>query len=107
MQVELLREALTELHAARLWYGEQRTGLGEEFFHETLDALTRIGESPEAYPRWPGTESFRFIVRKAPVRRFPYRLAFETRADRVVVVAVAHAKRRPLYWVGRESRGPA
>ncbi|MFI5403593.1 MAG: type II toxin-antitoxin system RelE/ParE family toxin [Planctomycetota bacterium] len=107
MRVELLREAVTELHHARLWYEDQRTGLGDEFFHEALDTFARIGEAPEAYPRWPGTDRFEFIVRKAPVRRFPYRIAFEMRTDRVVIVAVAHGKRRPLYWVDRQGRRPA
>jgi len=105
VQVELLPEALTELHAARLWYEERRTGLGDELYHETLDVLARIGEAPGAYPRWPGAEGPEFIVRKAPVRRFPYLVAFEVRGDRVAVLAVAHAKRRPLYWIGRQGRG--
>jgi len=104
--VELLPEALAELPGGRLWYEERRTGLGDEFFQETLDTLARIGETPEAYPLWPGTEGFGFPVRKAPLRRFPYRVVFETRADRVMALAVAHAKRRPLYWIGRLGAGP-
>jgi hypothetical protein len=46
--VELLPEALAELHTTRLWYEEQRIGLGDDFFREPLEAMTRIGEAPEA-----------------------------------------------------------
>lgn len=106
MRVDLLPEALTELHAAGLWYEERRTGLRDEFFDEVSAVFTRIGEAPGVYPRWPGTESAQVVVRKAPVRRFPYRIAFETRADHVLVLAVAHAKRRSLYWIGREGPRP-
>ncbi len=37
------------------------------------------------------------------LQRFPYVIFFETEADRVVVWAVAHAKRRPGYWVARRA----
>ena len=39
--------------------------------------------------------------RKATIQRFPYVIAFEERERRVLLLAVAHAKRRPLYWLTR------
>jgi hypothetical protein len=33
--------------------------------------------------------------------RFPYVIAFERHEHYVLVLAVAHAKRRPLYWFTR------
>lgn len=106
MQVDLLPEAEAELQAAAVWYDERRAGLGDEFVQEVSAALIRIGQGPGAYPQWPGTENSELVVRKAPVRRFPYLIAFEIRADLARVLAVAHAKRRPLYWIGRLGGGP-
>ena len=37
----------------------------------------------------------------AIVLRFPYLIAFERRSGAVVVLAIAHAKRQPLYWLTR------
>ena len=39
------------------------------------------------------------MIRKATIHRFPYVIAFEKHEQHVLVLAVAHAKRRPLYWL--------
>jgi plasmid stabilization system protein ParE len=106
VEVELHPEARTELRAAALWYEERRAGLGDEFVSEISTVLARIGRAGESYPRWPGTERASGIVRKATVRRFPYLVAFEIHAEDALVLAVAHAKRRPLYWLARASQAP-
>jgi hypothetical protein len=41
------------------------------------------------------------LIRKATIQRFPYVIAFEKHEQDVLVLAVAHAKRRPLYWLRR------
>ena len=40
-------------------------------------------------------------VRRFVLERFPYTVIFEVLADRVLVLAVAHARRRPNYWKRR------
>jgi hypothetical protein len=35
------------------------------------------------------------------VRRFPYHVVYIELPDRLQVLAVAHDRRRPAYWVGR------
>jgi toxin ParE1/3/4 len=101
VRVELHPEARTELRAAALWYEEQRAGLGDELVSEISMLLARIGEAAQSYPRWPGTDSAPAVVYKAALRRFPYLIAFEIHAESAFVLAVAHAKRRPLYWLAR------
>ncbi len=101
MRLELHPEARAELRSAALWYDEQRPGLGDEFIAEVAVALERIGDAPEAHPLWPGTGVGDAIIRKATVQRFPYVIAFEKRERHVLVLAIAHAKRRPLYWLTR------
>ena len=101
MRLELHPEARAELRSAALWYDERRSGLGDEFIAEVSAALDRIGGAPESYPAWPRTRAAGPLIRKATMQRFPYVIAFEKHEQQVLVLAVAHAKRRPLYWLTR------
>ncbi len=101
MRVELHPEARAELRAAAVWYDERRAGLGDELIAEISSLLERIGERPAAFPIWPGTSAGRSTIRRAVASRFPYVVAFEVHARHALVLAVAHAKRRPLYWLTR------
>lgn len=40
-------------------------------------------------------------TRRVLLRRFPYMVIYRALEDRVLVVAFAHAKRRPAYWTDR------
>ena len=101
MRLELHPEARAELRSAALWYDERRPGLGDEFIAEVSATLDRIGDAPESYPAWPRTRAAGPLIRKATIQRFPYVIAFEKHEQHVLVLAVAHAKRRPLYWLTR------
>ena len=101
MRLELHPEARAELRSAALWYDERRTGLGDEFILETSAALDRIGDAPESHPAWTGTRTAGSLIRKATIQRFPYVIAFEKHDQHLLVLAVAHVKRRPLYWLTR------
>jgi len=39
--------------------------------------------------------------RRVLVRRFPYSVVYLEKGGRLWVVAVAHAKRKPFYWIKR------
>jgi toxin ParE1/3/4 len=101
VRVELHHEARAELRGAALWYDERRVGLGGEFIAEVSVALERIGEAADSYPKWPGTRAAAPLIRKATLQRFPYLIAFESHEQNALVLAVVHAKRRPLYWLSR------
>ena len=106
MRVDLHPEACAELRSAALWYEERRNGLGEEFVAAVDVVLQRIIQAPKLFPRWSGTEQAGAVIRKAPVERFPYLIAFEEHEHNVLVLAVAHHRRRPLYWLSRASQEP-
>lgn len=104
MRIDLHPEARAEISSAAVWYEERRPRLGDDFVAEVSDVLSRIEESPASFPPWPGVPSARGVqppIRRAVLQRFPYAIAFETYPDRVRVLAVAHTKRRPLYWISR------
>jgi plasmid stabilization system protein ParE len=75
--------------------------LGDEFISEISASLDRVSDAPESYSAWPGTRAEGPLIRKATAQRFPYVIAFEKHEQHVLVLAVAHAKRRPLYWLTR------
>ena len=106
MRVELHPEARAEVRAAALWYEERRPGWGDRFVERVNEVLQRLEEAPALYPVWPGTEAAPVPIRKALLEQFPYLVAFELHVERVLVLAVAHAKRQPLYWLARTSQRP-
>ena len=94
IRVEL--EAKEELSAAAAWYEQRREGLGLE-----LDAVfTVIARSPGRFPFYPRVAP-ELGVRRAATRRYPYAIAFIELPDVIRVLAIAHERRRPAYWVGR------
>lgn len=101
MRVELHPEARAELRAAAIWYDEQRPGLGNEFVAEVSSMVGSIGEAPASFQIWPGTSGAPTSIRRAVMKRFPYVVAFEVHTEHFLVLAIAHAKRRPLYWLSR------
>ena len=111
MRVVLHPEGLAECRAAALGYEEQREGLAETFSDAITAILERIARAPEAFPVWPGIRRA-VPIRRAMVERFPYAVAFEypitSESDKqvVVVLAIAHTKRQPLYWLARGSQIP-
>ena len=95
------REAEYELVEASRWYDSRRAGLGLEFVPSIEASLRRIDRNPRAGALIPSVEDK--AVRRFPVRRFPYHIVYVELSDRLQVLAVAHDRRRPGYWVDRGS----
>ena len=68
-------EASAELENAIVWYEGQRAGLGLEFVQAIDAALERIARWPEIGRRVPGVPKD-LPVRRFPVIRFPYHIAY-------------------------------
>ena len=92
MRVRLTAGARNDLRAAIDYYNEQRPGLGVEFHDAVGDALNRITRLPNAWPRLgPNT-------RRCKTAHFPYGVIYQLREREILIVAIAHAHRRPGYW---------
>ncbi len=100
MIFEVVPEARLEAAEAAIWYDDQRAGLGGDFLVEVQKTLDRVRHRPTEFSK---LEAYRgpHEVRRALLRRFPYVAIFVCRPDETVVVAVSHARRRPLYWLDR------
>jgi toxin ParE1/3/4 len=86
-----------ELGEAYDWYDEKRPGLGIELIDAVQIALSAILEGPETCRIWRKGHPYRRYV----LRRFPFVIFFVIEEATIRIVAIAHAKRRPGYWVGR------
>jgi toxin ParE1/3/4 len=98
-RVRLTSEASTELAEAVRWYEERQTGLGGELLAAVQHTLSLIADRPDIGRSVPGTQ--RSDVKRLLVPRFPYQLLYRAYAETIIIVAVAHLKRRPDYWKSR------
>ena len=101
--VRFAPEVPDELAEAVLWYEARRQGLGTEFLDEVQATVPLIGKRPRSFPRLQDVDAT-LEIRRALLARFPYALVFLVREGEVRVLAVAHAKRRPGYWLSRVRR---
>ncbi len=89
--------ASEEFREAVRWYETKRRGLGSEFFDAVVATMSAIEARPEI-----GTVAFRDPqTRRLLVSRFPYQVVYRLANGELVVVAIAHLKRRPGYWKHR------
>jgi len=94
-QIRILREADEELRAAVQHYEAQRLGLGRALIHEVRRAYRRILERPLV------SRLERGDVRVRTIGRFPYRIYYRVRDEEIVIIAIAHRRRKQGFWRGR------
>lgn len=86
-----------ELIDAASYYEEQKPTLGLECLEEVENAVNFLISYPEA------GSIVRGYIRRLILPRFPYSLLYRVLEDgHIRILAVAHHKRRPQYWIGRE-----
>lgn len=95
LKVRLSDDAIAEARAAFAWYRERNPQAADAFLRELDHATESIGHSPDAWPPYLGG------TRRRLLRRFPFSLVYRMRGDQAEVIAVAHQRRRPGYWMGR------
>ncbi len=92
--------ARRELDAAVDWYEDAASGLGGDFFDEVEAAVRDACEHSTRWPLVPRVDAT-LAVRRKVLRRFPYSIAWLVQSAEIVIVAVAHSRRRPDYWLDR------
>jgi plasmid stabilization system protein ParE len=95
MKWRVERAAQLELEEAAAWYEAQRKGLSAEFLDEFERGVGRVAEFPLAW------KSVGSRTRQYRFNRFPYGIIYQVREDEILIVAVAHLRRRPGYWRDR------
>jgi len=94
-QVGFHPAARRELLEAADFYDLESAGLGSALIDSVDRSLSHIRQFPDAAPVLRGP------ARKALVAGFPYSLIYTTLEDDVLIVALAHHRRRPFYWQDR------
>ena len=98
MNLRILDEAAAEFAAAIDHYEFIESGLGIRLKQEMRAAVAWIAEHAEL-PR------VRTLgCRRVNLKIFPYHLAYMIQDDTIWVLAVAHAARKPEYWISRRPR---
>ena len=97
MKLLLHRSAQTELRHAIARYESSQPMLGSDFATEVNHAFAQIARAPERWPAWKPDGRARCYV----LRRFPFSIVYAIRNGVVLVVAVAHQRRKPDYWTKR------
>jgi hypothetical protein len=93
------RLAEDELEDAASWYEVKQPGLGMSLlnlFDETVERV-RSGYLPGSVVPHVNVNGTRRVL----LRRFPYSIVFYDFEDEMVIIAFAHARRRPGYWRSR------
>ncbi len=95
VEVVLLPGADADHRQALVWYQGRGAQAATGFEAAVEVALRAIGEAPK---RWPlSDDRHRFYS----LRRYPDSIFYRMEAERVLVVALAHASRADSYWRGR------
>lgn len=93
--LDVLDAAAEEAREAARWYAARNPLAAAGFELEVRRAFHEIAEAPSMWPvHFEGTR--RFLL-----HRFPYEVVYCVRGEHVLVVAIAHCKRRPGYWRDR------
>ena len=90
-----LLPAEEEMTEASVFYEAATSGLGAGLLDEVQRVINILREHPElGRPVGQG-------LRRALLHRFPFSLIYSAEVDAILIVAVAHQRRRPDYWRNR------
>ena len=88
--------AREELNEAASFYEARVSGLGAAFLDDVDRSIEMLRENPRI-----GAAAGR-TLRRVFIRRFPYSIIYALRGEEIVIVALAHQRKRPGYWRGRQ-----
>ena len=87
--------AIEEAESAARWYRERSLLAAARFVDELNETIDRIVDAPR---RWPLGERG---TRKVKLPCFPYLVIYREAEGAVLILAIAHGRRRPGYWKKR------
>ena len=81
--------------AAHAWYARQSLVAADGFYNELLPALDRVQKQPRLYP------THIHNTQRLVLHRYPFSIVYRELVDKIQIIAVAHARRKPAYWSNR------
>lgn len=92
-QVFVSEAAERDIAESFKWYRARSAAAAEVFRSEVIAAIDRIANAPEA---WRTDDDGN---RRVVLRRFPYTVVYEIADVSITILAVAHHRKRPGYWL--------
>lgn len=93
-------EAVAEFDAAVRWYEEQEPGIGLALIDRARQARKDLDQWPNAAPPFT-TADDGAVIRSKAIRGYPYRIVYTVEPDTILILAYAHERREPGYWLHR------
>jgi plasmid stabilization system protein ParE len=94
-RLRIQSQAQQEINEAFDWYFKHSPQSADAFLTEIGASIAQIASRPQLYPAYTRNTRRRILA------NFPYSVVFQEKDEIILVVAVAHSKRRPGYWRGR------
>ncbi|MGA2249846.1 type II toxin-antitoxin system RelE/ParE family toxin [Terracidiphilus sp.] len=93
--IRLRSEAGLEIEDAFEYYRRESPRTAARFLTAIGASLKKIRRNPQLYP--PYTKN----TRRRVLGSFPFSVIYQEKEDIILIVAIAHAKRREGYWLKR------
>lgn len=88
-------EAKADLLDTFHWHQKQKQGLGHDFKLCVDEIISKIQRNPLIHKK------IFLDVRRSVIKRFPFGVFYTVENQRIVVIAVLHARRDPMKWKNR------
>ena len=79
-----------------VYYETRRAGLGALYLAAFEQALDSVRDNAHRYRIVHDPD-----IRRVPLARFPLSIIYREAGEKIEILAVAHHKRRPAYWIAR------
>ena len=96
MRIRFVDEASLEFLDRVSYYRERRPELGRRFKEEVEQSIRWVAEHVDACRVRPGG------YRRFTLRVFPCYIPYITRGSTLWILAIAHTRQKPEYWIQRE-----
>lgn len=97
MRSEFHKGARRDLIEGFRWYEKHSEQAAQRFIEQVSSALDAILKDPTRYRPWKQGSQIRVIT----LNDYPYQLYYHITGSLITILATAHEKRRPGYWLRR------
>lgn len=80
------------------FYQSKSTALAAAYLSDVEDTLAYLSEGVQRFPVVAAPD-----IRSVALKRFPFNILFRQHAGHIQILAIAHKRRRPMFWAPRLS----
>lgn len=93
--LRLYDDAQSELEKIFFHYADENADIAAAFYQAVVDGFSRILQHPKI------AHQVGQRHRKLVLKKYPYNIIYREAEDTVFIVAIAHHKRNPNYWLNK------